>query len=140
MPDGGIYIQTPNEGQQSEVDIAKKRRGESELDLLHHLGDYNGLLIGGVSPQPTATTQDGNILTAFADYLTHAGKKYETPWGRSFEGAPTDEPVFVHLGFHFQHTPVLPSSEFRDQFVWKTYEIPDFSRSELETLPPQLVQ
>ena len=139
MPDGGIYIQTPREGPRSNEDIAKKQRVERELDLLYRLGDHNGLVIGGVSPQPTATTQDGNIASAFTDYLHHAGESYETPWGRKLEGAPTDRPVFLNLGFHFPHTPVLPSKEFRDQFSGKNYQIPEFSKEELEKLPPQLV-
>ena len=139
MPDGGIYIQTPKDGPQSDDDIAKTRRVERELDLLYHLGDYNGLVIGGVSPQPTATTQDGNIASAFIDYLQHAGQSYQTPWGRKLEGAPTDRPVFLNLGFHFPHTPVLPSKEFRDQFAGKTYRVPEFNKEELQKLPPQLV-
>lgn len=140
MPDGGIYIQTPNEGPRSDEDVAKKNRVDRELDLLFHQGDHNGLVIGGVSPQPTATTQDGSILAAFTDYLQHPGESYQTPWGRKLEGPPTDQPLFVNLGFHFPHTPVLPSKEFRDQFAGKTYQLPDFSKDELKRLPPQLVQ
>ena len=140
MPDGGIYIQTPNDGPQAAEDIANKKRVTKELDLLYRLGDYDGLVIGGVSPQPTATTHDGNILAAFTDYVQHAGETYETPWGRKLEGPPIDKPVFVNLGFHFPHTPVLPSKEFRDQFAGQTYNIPDFSKDELKRLPPQLVQ
>ena len=139
MSDGGIYIRTPIEGPQSDEDTAKKERVKRELDLLYRLGDYNGLIIGGVSPQPTASTQDGNITAAFIDYLQHAGDSYETPWGRELEGAPTDIPVFLNLGFHFPHTPVLPSKEFRDQFTSRTYQVPEFSKEELKKLPPQLV-
>ncbi|SMP43759.1 Arylsulfatase A [Neorhodopirellula lusitana] len=140
MPDGGIYIRTPLNGSQAAVDLAKKTRVEKELDLLYRLGDRDGLVIGGVSPQPTAETQDGNIVSAFSDYLIHAGESYQTPWGRELDGATNDKPVFVNLGFHFPHTPVLPSQEFRDQFAGKTYKIPEFSKDELKKLPPQLVQ
>jgi len=139
MPDGGIYIRTPDDGPRSSEDAAKKKRVERELDLLYRLGDYDGLVIGGVSPQPTATTQDGNILAAFSAYLQHPGESYKTPWGRKIDGPPTDKPVFVNLGFHFPHTPVLPSGEFRKQFAGKNYRVPDFSKDELKRLPPQLV-
>lgn len=140
MPDGGIRILTPAEGPRSDEDIAKMKRVEQELDLLYRLGERDGLVIGGVSPQPTSDTQDGNILAAFSDYLKHAGESYKTPWGRKMKGAPMDKPVFLNLGFHFPHTPVLPSKEFRDQFAGKTYKIPGFSKDELKKLPPQLVQ
>jgi hypothetical protein len=46
----------------------------------------------------------------------------------------------VNLGFHFPHTPVLPSKEFRDQFAGKTYQVPEFTKDELKKLPPQLVR
>lgn len=140
MPDGGIFIQTPNEGSKSEQDLAKTKRVEQELDLLYRLGEKDGLVIGGVSPQPTAMTQDGNILSVFANYLQHSDESYKTAWGRKLEGPQTDAPLFVNLGFHFPHTPVLPSKEFRDQFAGKTYRIPDFSKDELKKLPAQLVE
>jgi arylsulfatase A-like enzyme len=140
MADGGIYIHTPINAPLRAEDAAKKKRVERELDLLYRLGDNDGLVIGGVSPQPTSTTQDGNILAAFSDYLQHSGETYETPWGRKVDGPPTDQPLFANLGFHFPHTPVLPSKEFRDQFAGTSYHIPEFNKGDLERLPPQLVQ
>ncbi len=139
MPDGGIYIQTPKEGPQSPEDLAKRKRVDKELDLLYRVGKESNSPVGGVSPQPTATTQDGYISSSFIDYIQNAGQPYKTPWGRQLDGAPTDRPLFVNVGFHFPHTPVLPSKEFRDQFAGKTYTIPDFSKDELKKLPKQLV-
>ncbi len=139
MPDGPMRILTPAEGPLSETAIQQKARVQRELDLLFSFGDHNDLVIGGVSPQPTEKTQDGEILASFMDYIRHAGESYKTPWGRKIEGPPTDQPLFVNLGFHFPHTPVLPSKEFRDRFAGKTYSVPEFSKEELENLPPQLV-
>ena len=58
MPDGPIRILTPVDGPLSEEAIAQKARVNRELDLLFPFGDQNDLVIGGVSPQPTAKTQD----------------------------------------------------------------------------------
>lgn len=139
MHDGGIYIQTPKEGPMGAEDLAKRKRIDEELDLLHRVGMETNSPVGGVSPQPTMTTQDGHITSNFTDYVQNAGKPYQTPWGRKMQGAPTDQPLLANVGFHFPHTPVLPSKEFRDQFSGKTYEVPEFNKDELEKLPPQLV-
>lgn len=139
MPDGGIYIQTPKEGPRSAEDAGKRKRVDDELDLLYRVGMEDNSPVGGVSPQPTLTTQDGYIASNFIDFVRNAGKPYKTPWGRKIDGAPTDQPLFVNVGFHFPHTPVLPSKEFRDKFAGKTYQVPEFSKDELEKLPPQLV-
>lgn len=139
MPDSGIYIHTPKEGPQSLEDQAKRKRVDEELDLLYSVGKTSNSVVGGVSPQPTATTQDGYIASSFIDYVQNAGKPYKTPWERRLDGAPTDQPLFANVGFHFPHTPVLPSKEFRDQFAGQTYNIPEFSKDELKKLPPQLV-
>jgi len=51
----------------------------------------------------------------------------------------SEKPLFINLGFHFPHSPVLPPQEYRDLFKGKTYKVPEFSRDELKKLPPQLV-
>jgi len=140
FPDAPVRLLTPVDGSVSADLEQRQRRVEKELNLLHAYARENAtLVIGGVSPRPTDGTQDGQIVAAFEDFLRHRGKTYRTPWKREIHGPAEDKPLFVHLGFHFPHTPVLPSREFREQFAGKRYRVPDFGRDELKSLPPQLV-
>jgi len=123
------------------ADILEQQKVIDErLDILRAYRRSNpNLIIGGVSPSSTSRTMDGHITGAFQDFLEKRGKNYATSWGRELPGPPADKPLMVHLGYHFPHTPVLPSKEFRDQFADRTYRVPDFSEDELKALPPQLV-
>ena len=38
----------------------------------------------------------------------NADKLYKTLWGKEVQGANTEKPQFINLGFHLPHTPVLP--------------------------------
>ncbi len=113
---------------------------DEEFDILRTYTRLNkGLIIGGVNPFPAGKTVDGLIVQEFKNYLNNANKKYETLFGKQVNGADTKKPVFVNLGFHLPHTPVLPPKEFRDIFKNKNYKIPEFSTDELSNFPPQLV-
>ena len=119
----------------------KQREIDDRLDILRTYKRRNkDLIIGGVSPGSTDRTMDGNITAAFESFLANRGRSYSTPWDKELPGPPIDKPLMAHLGYHFPHTPVLPSKEFRDRFADKTYRVPDFSDDELKTLPPQLVK
>ena len=74
------------------------------------------------------------------NYLANAGRKYKTLWGKEQQGADTGKPQFIHLGFHFPHTPVLPPAEFREKFAKLRYEIPTFTPEELASFPPQIAK
>ncbi|MEM9237919.1 MAG: sulfatase-like hydrolase/transferase, partial [Verrucomicrobiota bacterium] len=50
------------------------------------------------------------------------------------------KPVFVNLGFHLPHTPVLPPKSFRDQFKDRDYKIPAFDSDDVGTFTTQLQQ
>ncbi|VGO17465.1 Choline-sulfatase [Pontiella desulfatans] len=109
-------------------DEANRKAIDDERDILRaYTREQSGMIIGGESPQPTDKTLDGEIATAMVDYL---------------ESAPVDRPQFLHLGFHFPHSPVLPSKEFRDLFKAKEreipYTIPEFDPEEVGRMPPQL--
>jgi arylsulfatase A-like enzyme len=73
------------------------------------------------------------------NYLASANGTYKSLWGEEMQGADTSKPQFIHLGFHFPHTPVLPPKSFRDRFKTKKYRVPDFDKQELDKFPPQLV-
>jgi len=51
------------------------------------------MIIGGESSQPPDKTQDGEITNSFIDYLENQ--------------VDPSKPLFLNLGFHFPHTPVL---------------------------------
>lgn len=134
----------PKKGAMPSEDERRQKVVEERIDALYPSArDASALVIGGVSPALTKNTMDGQISAAFIDYLHHSGQPYETPWKAKKQGPSVDKPIFVYLGHHFPHTPVMPSKEFRDLFIAKEkerpYRIPDFSKDELKKLPPQLV-
>ncbi|MDZ8117574.1 sulfatase-like hydrolase/transferase [Pontiella agarivorans] len=133
----------PVDGEMDAENARVRKQAEEELDILYAYKRNNaGLIIGGQSPSSAENTMDGHIAGSMIDFLQHAGKKYNTPYDTAMEGPNPDKPLFVHLGFHFPHTPTLPSKEFRDLFMAKEkeipYRVPDFSKEELEKLPPQM--
>ena len=143
FPDGLLDYYTPIDGEMSAEDAARKRQAEEKLDLLYaYRRENTGLIIGGVSPSSIMNTTDGHIARSFEMHLENAGKSYESPYGPKLQGPDKEKPLFVHLGFHFPHTPTLPSKEFRDIFIAKEreipYRVPKFSKNELKTLPPQM--
>ncbi|MEM0964959.1 MAG: sulfatase-like hydrolase/transferase [Verrucomicrobiota bacterium] len=120
-------------------EIAMREEVEEELDILRSYTRRNpDLIIGGVSPAETGETLDGAIVKAMQRYLSNEGKSYETVSGVLAEGPDPSKPVFIHLGFVFPHTPVLPSKEFRDRFEGKMYRIPEYSSEEAELMPDSL--
>lgn len=140
MPDAPVTLFYPIDGDLTDEVFKNKARIDRDLDLLYsYTRDNPNLIVGGVSPQPTAKTQDGEFDNAFRQFLTHPNAEYRTPWNRKVTGPPSDKPLFASLWFHFPHTPVLPSKEFRDQFKDKVYQVPDFSKDSHKTLPPQLL-
>ncbi len=142
--DGGmVEVLIPLKGEMDAENKAKLARVENELDILYaYKRATPTMVIGGVSPKSTKQTTDGNIANSFIEFLDNAGKSYKAAHGKTMQGPDMDKPLFAHLGFHFPHTPTLPSKEFRDIFIAKEkempYKIPDFSKEELEKVPPQM--
>lgn len=99
-----------------------------------------GEVLGGVNPQPPDRTRDASFVRALLEYLDHAGRSYTDLLGRSQQGPDPERPVFIHVGFEFPHTPVLPPANFRERFADKHYEIPVFTREEFAGFPPQIVK
>ncbi|MCS7466046.1 sulfatase-like hydrolase/transferase [Stieleria sp. ICT_E10.1] len=143
-PDGSqrTYFLKRVDGKSTEDDLAAVAQTDKELEILrsYTCGGLKSLVFGGVNPKPAADTADAHIATAMKNYLANAGRTYKTLWGEEAQGADTTKPQFIHLGFHFPHTPVLPPKSFRDRFKTKNYRVPEFDRQELAKLPPQLVR
>ena len=117
-----------------------KREVEERFDILRAYTRINtGLILGGVNPQPAGETIDAKILDEFNSFIRNPGKRYETLWGKDVHGPAAGKPLFVNLGFHLPHTPVLPPKEFRDLFKDKSYNLPEFDTAELSTFPDQLL-
>ncbi len=114
------------------------------LDLLRQYapGDetQNGSILGGVNPQTGDRTRDGSFTSALLDHLSHANQSYTDMLGRKQEGPNSEKPLFAYIGFEFPHTPVLPPAEFRKKFQDLEYEIPELTKEELASFPPQLVK
>ena len=87
---------------------------------------------------PTEKTEDGRILEVFSEYLQNANSSYKSIVGTQMQGPDTDKPQFIHLGFHFPHTPVMPSKEYRDKFAGREYKIPVFEQWEYNKMSPQV--
>ena len=141
-PDGAKFKYVTNDQEKAIPEADQKIRAqiESDFDILRvYTRPHNSLIIGGVNPNPAGETIDGLIVKELKSYLKNAGTTYSTISGRQVQGADKNKPVFLHLGFTWPHTPVIPPKEYRDIFKDKTYKIPEFSTDELSNFPPQLV-
>lgn len=113
----------------TDVDLKARAAVDDQLDILRaYTRQQSDMIIGGQSSQPAEKTQDGEIANSVIQYLASE--------------ADHSKPLFINLGFHFPHSPVLPPKEFRDLFMRKEkeipYRIPEFEPAELEAMPAQL--
>ena len=115
---------------------AEKFRRQHEVIMLP--GNKYGQVLSGVSPMPTEKTLDGRITEEFISFLNHPDQKYKILCGREIEGPKSNKPQFINLGYHFPHTAIMPSKEFRDKFKDKKYNLPKFTEEEFSKMPAQL--
>ncbi len=99
---------------------------------------HAGGIISGESPMPTEKTLDGRIAEEFMTYLDREDQSYNILNGREIDGPNSSQPQFINLGFHFPHTAVMPSKEYRDQFLTRRYNVPAFEKEEEVKMPAQL--
>jgi arylsulfatase A-like enzyme len=97
----------------------------------------SGEIIGGVSSQPAGKTRDGAYTSELIRFLENPDRDL-TVGSMTYRGVDPTRPLFLHIGYDFPHTPVLPPKSFRDRFQDKVYRIPEFDPAELDRLPPQL--
>ncbi|WP_201767226.1 sulfatase-like hydrolase/transferase [Rhodopirellula sallentina] len=135
-PDGSV-VSVLVDGDLDDEELAQRERIERELDILHTVSGA-GHIVGGRSSQPPEKTLDGYTVDEFGRFLENVGRSYKTGYGETVDGPASDRPVFLNVGFHFPHTPVLPPQEYRDRFEGKNYRVPKFDLNELQRLPPQL--
>ncbi|MGQ1787604.1 sulfatase-like hydrolase/transferase [Saccharicrinis sp. GN24d3] len=134
------YRKQQRDGEIPEKDQLLKAKVEKEFDILRAYTRPNqGLILGGVNPQTTNKTLDGRVVEEFKNYLSNQDRGFKTLAGKKAQGANSNKPLMVNIGFTWPHTPVLPPKEFRDKFKKKKYHIPEFSTKQLSNFPPQLV-
>ena len=134
------YITNDIEKEIPKIDRELHAKVDKDFDILRvYTRPHNTLIIGGENPNPEGKTIDGLIVQEFKSYLENTDKPYATISGRKVEGADSNKPLFVNIGFTWPHTPVLPPKKYRDLFKNKKYNIPEFSTNELSNFPPQLV-
>lgn len=141
-PDGRQvhYRKQQRDGEIPEKDRLLKAEVEKEFDILRAYTRLNkGLILGGVNPQPAGKTVDAYIVKEFENYLENQNKTFKTLAGKTAQGANSQNPLMINIGFHLPHTPVLPPKKYRDKFKDIKYRIPEFSTDELSNFPPQLV-
>ncbi|WP_068471550.1 sulfatase-like hydrolase/transferase [Saccharicrinis aurantiacus] len=141
FPDGSkktIYHERKNAALTDE-DKALKKEIDKDQDVLRaYTRSQSNMILGGVSPLTGDKMLDGQITAAFQNYLSNANKSYTAVDGTNLQGPKTNQPQFIHLGYHFPHSPILPPHSFRERFKDKVYQIPDFDKAELKKLPAQL--
>ncbi len=140
-PDGSVkrFWKTRVNREITDDEKATRKAVEDELDILRTYTRRNKeLIIGGVSSNTKWNTLDGTIVRCMQTYLANEGKAYQLVTGEPAQGPDPKEPVFIHLGFCFPHTPVMPAKEFRDRFAGKQYKVPEYNEKEAERMPPSL--
>ncbi|WP_221409022.1 sulfatase-like hydrolase/transferase [Reichenbachiella versicolor] len=96
-----------------------------------------GMILAGVSSQPAGKTRDGYYNKVLIDYLNNTDPKFKVG-SQTVNGLEADKPLFVHLGYDFPHTPVIPPKSYRDRFQKYKYDVPEFDEKELELMPRQI--
>jgi len=114
-----------------------------KYDLFRHYNSkkpksvYEGLILAGVSPQPAGKTRDGYYNIAMAELLANENQTFKM--GKlEYQGVDPSKPLFVHLGYDFPHTPVLPPADYRERFQQHNYKIPEPTEEEIAGIPSQL--
>lgn len=126
----------------SEEDLKKAELVTQQQHIIRvpNKKNYNGEILSGENTMPTDKTLDGRISQEFITYLENEDRSYNILNGREVEGPKSGQPQFINLGFHFPHTAIMPSKEYRDQFLNRRYNIPVFDAEEESRIPKQLDQ
>ncbi len=137
-----ISYYTDRKSGNTEQDIEDYTKVHKRLDLVTRARsgkvESSATILGGVSSQPSDKTSDGYITADAGRYLKAQDGKFESFVGRTVDGPKSDQPQMVYVGYHFPHTPVLPSASFRKQFQDKKYTLPEFDKQEYDKMPAQM--
>ncbi len=139
-PDGTSlsYYVTRKDNQVSDRDRAAQEHLREQQKIIVMPNNPYSEILAGESTMPTEKTLDGVIAEEFLTFLDNEDQQYNIMCGREVSGPDSNRPQFINLGFHFPHTPVMPSKEYRDQFLTRDYKLPDVLPEEIEGMPKQL--
>ncbi len=137
-PDGEVteYYKSRKNADLTEEDLLTRKAYDEKHFVIRDNKDSQ--ILGGVSSMPTERTLDGYIAEEFVQYINHPNEHYKRLVGTPIEGPKTNQPQFINLGFHFPHTAVLPSKEYRDLFLSKSYNVPELTQEEYDNMPKQV--
>ncbi|MDW7690621.1 sulfatase-like hydrolase/transferase [Flammeovirgaceae bacterium SG7u.111] len=148
-----VFFVTPDgKFEYNSLELEKQRpeyAGMSEkviekYDLLRHYNDRKGkhldkgMILSGVSSQPAGKNRDGYYTSTLTDYLKNTDSTF-TVGSQTVGGIDPSKPLFVHIGYDFPHTPVLPPADYRERFQKYKYNVPVFDKKEFEKMPKQLI-
>ncbi len=139
-PDGTSieYYITHRDGLSAKDEEATQTFRERQ-SIITSPGKVAGAIISGENTMPTDKTLDGRTTEDLTLYLQSQGNKaYTSVTGKKVAAQKGDKPQFIHLGYHFPHTPMLPSKEYRDQFKNREYKIPTLTDEEYAKMPAQV--
>ncbi len=143
-PDGTIdsYYSDRKDKELTQKDLEDQERVSKKFE---HLNRYfadgrvaRSTILGGKSSQPSHQTSDGYITQDAQRYLEAQDKPFESLMGRKIDGPKSSQPQMLYMGYHFPHTPVLPSASFRERFKDKNYKLPLFDKEEYDKMPPSM--
>ncbi len=117
---------------------AEDKKIRKDFDKAQHIIRKGDGVLGGESTQPSHKTLDGRIQESFIKYLRNENSEFVALNGEKMQGANTSQPQFLNLGFHFPHTAVIPSKEYRDLFLSKKYNVPELTDEEWSKMPAQV--
>ncbi len=123
----------------SAKDKAETKKFRKSQDIITSPGKVAGAIIAGVNTMPTDKTLDGRTTEDLALFLQSQGSdNYTSIMGKKVAAQDAEKPQFIHFGYHFPHTPVLPSKEYRDKFMSKKYKVPTLTDEEYSKMPAQV--
>ncbi|WP_372772393.1 sulfatase-like hydrolase/transferase [Mangrovibacterium sp.] len=146
-----FYVTPDGEFEYNSLELEEQRpvyKGSSEkliekYDILRHYNQAKGkhldkgMILSGVSSQPAGKTRDGYYTAVLKDYLKNTESTFSVG-SQTVNGIDHSKPFFVHLGYDFPHTPVLPPADYRERFQKHTYKVPELDEKELEKMPAQI--
>ncbi len=139
-PDGTSvsYYVSRKDGKITEEEINARKQLEQQQKMIMMPNKRTQEVLAGENTMPTDKTLDGVIAKEFLSFLSNPNKSYKITNGRTVKGPSSAKPQFINLGFHFPHTPVLPSKEYRDQFLNRDYKVPEYTADDAKGRPKQL--
>lgn len=142
-PDGTFTYASLEYEEERPENKGKIEKFNKKYDIMRHYkkgveeSPTKGMILSGVSTQPAGKNRDGQYNIVLKNYLKNTNPIFKVG-SQTLKGIDSSKPLFVHLGYNFPHTPVLPPADYRARFQEKNYKIPVFTKEEYDKLPNQI--